>query len=130
MWDEIDVSICVLCKLLCCKQHLLCIDLLFFCNILQWVQLERLKKALKCNDTCIFISSCVTDKQPDAHLMWIFILNSTNIQNSIFFQVRATHFFITQLQVLHHGERVYSALQHAPLLLTQKEQITCIKPLV
>lgn len=41
--------------------------------------------------------------------------------------LQVTHFFITQLQVLHHGERVYSALQPAPLLLTQKEQITCIK---
>ncbi len=39
------------------KQNFLHIDVLFFCNILnvqhriEWVQLDRLKKALKCNGT-------------------------------------------------------------------------------
>ncbi len=51
------------------KQHNLCIDVLFFSSILneqriQWVQLDRLKKALKCNEAylqfhCI---SCAIDK--------------------------------------------------------------------
>ncbi len=36
---------------------------------MQWVQLNRLKQALKCNDTYIFISSCVPHiRLSDAHL--------------------------------------------------------------
>ncbi len=54
-------KICVLCKRLGFSfdvNNNLCIDVLFFCSILyeqhiQWVQLDRLKEALKCNDTAI-----------------------------------------------------------------------------
>ncbi len=57
------------------KQHHLRVDVLFFRSILneqriQWVQLDRLKKALKCNDTYLHLHRilCTTDKLPDAHL--------------------------------------------------------------
>ncbi len=51
------------------KQHHLRIDVLFFHSILneqciQWIQLDRLKKALKCNDTYLHLHRilCTTDK--------------------------------------------------------------------
>ncbi len=83
------------------KQYLLHIDGLFFCNILneqrriQWVQLDRLKKAFKCNNTYIVIASCVPHiRLPDAHLKfecsvfafeWIFYFKFDEYSKFIFF---------------------------------------------
>ncbi len=85
-------------------QHLLCIDVLFFCNILneqrriQWVQLDRLKKkkSIKMQRhlhrhhilCATYKAAWSTSKIRMQHFcirMCIFILNSTNIRNSNFF---------------------------------------------
>ncbi len=56
------------------KQHHLCINVFFFSSILnkhriQWVQLDRLKKALKCINTYIFITfRALLIRLPDRHL--------------------------------------------------------------
>ncbi len=66
-------------------QHLLHIDVLFFRNMLnvqhriEWVQLDRLKKALKCNDTSSSHLMCKAAwRTPKIIRMWILILISTN----------------------------------------------------
>ncbi len=76
------------------KQHLLHIDALSFHNIvnvqhrIKWVQLDRLKKALKYNGTSSSHFVCQAAwRAPKIRMqrknrMWIFILNSMNIQNS------------------------------------------------
>ncbi len=79
------------------KQHLLCIDVLLFRSILneqriQWVQLDRLKKALQSTDTYLHLHhiSCATNKAAwQTPKIWIlrlyfFILNSKNMRNSFF----------------------------------------------
>ncbi len=72
------------------KQYLR-IDFLFFRCILNeqrihLVQLGRLKKALKCNDTYLHLRiSCATDKATFYIRMRFVILNSTNIRNANFF---------------------------------------------
>ncbi len=73
-----------------CKQHLLCIDVLFFHNILNeqhssaassgfnWINYEKHRHGI----------SSATDKaawRTHNIRMWIFILNSTNIRNWFFF---------------------------------------------
>ncbi len=80
------------------KQHHLHIDVLVFYNIvnvqhrIEWVQLERLKKGIKMQCHLV-IAFCVPSSLTETYnsnavfyiRMWIFILNLTNIRNSIFF---------------------------------------------
>ncbi len=62
-------SVCTACFHFWCKQHNLRIDVLFFRSIvneqrIQWVQLDRLKEALNCNDTYLHFHRilCASDK--------------------------------------------------------------------
>ncbi len=101
-------KICVLCEKLWRKQHHLRIDVLYIRSIwneqrIQWVQLDRLKEAFKCNDTylhlhCISRASLI--RVTDTHLKFecnILFENSTNIRNWILFLTA-----LLSTSLLHH----------------------------
>ncbi len=102
-------KICVLCEKLWRKQHHLRIDVLYIRSIwneqrIQWVQLDRLKEAFKCNDTYLHLQriSCASlIRVTDAHLKFecnvLFDENLTNIRNWILFLTA-----LLSMSLLHH----------------------------
>ncbi len=122
------------------KQHHLRINVLFFRSILneqriQWVQLDKLKKAWKCNDTYLHLHriSCATDKaawrtpkirmQRFAFECGFFFLNSTNIRNSKFF---LTALVWTLYYIMMSAEKKYAPHTHCKRMWTWRYVCVCV----